>query len=190
MNLGNETTTTMQDPAGEKTSEVMSDVLEFFSESTEIKQPGSAAPTPQAPTTEQPTQEVKRKVSPRASASTAVAMVDTTQRIIFEPIINHKYKKRFQQQGFDSDEFLAIESKDPSKRNSQEQIMMTKFEKLWAKMEKKRGEVPFSKEEREDMTEILETYFRETGQELPPSLMIACAFIGALGKRTTAVIFD
>lgn len=121
----------------------------------------------------------------KASARTAVNMLNLLQRGIFPPILNYKVQKKFTDQEIERLEEVqdaaksALDDKDMALRNKFDRIMKSHNKKIEA--------VPFTETEEDDLEQAFYAYFDFKEKSLPPEWFLYMAVINTLGKRTIDV---
>jgi hypothetical protein len=147
-------------------------------------------PKPEEKPAEEQTPKVTEKAK-RASARTAVGMIDMTQKAIFSPLIEWKYMRKFKKKELDrleekdlidTEKSLIVEASDMSLR--------TKWDRLMKKRDKKIDAIPFSAGEKEDLEEAFFTYFDFKEKTLPPEWFMYLAVINTVGRRLVDVVTD
>jgi hypothetical protein len=124
----------------------------------------------------------------RASARTAVGMLDLTQKSLFTPLLTSKYKKKFSKE--EQDKLLEIEFKDKKELEGDDLALSNKFEKLMGRMNKKIDAIPLEESEKTDLEEAFFSYFDYKEKTLPPEWFVGMAVVNAIGKRAIDVFTD
>lgn len=124
----------------------------------------------------------------QASARVFTKMVDMGQTMIFRPILNYKFKKKFTQE--ERDRLKELEFISEEQYTESDKKLLTKYEKLAAKHEKKDSEIPLNKEEEKDLQDFTAMYCDIKKKELPPEWGIAISLMVIICRRTTDVFFD
>lgn len=123
-----------------------------------------------------------------ASAIVTIGVVDLIQRTVLNIIVNKKFEKKF------SEEQMAIidrvEDMPDDKITEEEVSLKRRFNKTFAKYEATGKSIPFTQPEKDEMKEILETYYIASGKKVSPNLLLAGAFIDKIGKRVATVMFE
>lgn len=124
-----------------------------------------------------------------ASARTMVGMIDFTQKAIFIPAINYKFKKKF-----NDDEINRLdagaEDADKNTLEGEDLAVRNKWDRLMKKRDKKIDAVPFTEPETKDITLACFNYMDVKEKELPPELFLYLTIGTILGKRAIDVFFD
>jgi hypothetical protein len=125
----------------------------------------------------------------KASARTLVGMMDFTQKTILTPILNAKFKKKFSPE--EVDRLDNVIDADPEKLfDDRDKSLKSKWDRLAAKLEKKKASIPFTDTEKSDMESFAYDYFDAKETSLGPEWGIAFSFINIVGKRVIDVVFD
>lgn len=147
------------------------------------QQPGNTGATTPAPTT--PAGVAINKKAAEMSARAAVGTINVLQVSLCKPLVNWQFKKqgakRFGAENFEKgldDIVLGITPTDAAEAARKKRI-----NKFLEQRDEKIRNIPFNKEEEEEMIYAWKTYFELTGKTVSPELLIAASTIGNLGKR-------
>lgn len=154
---------------------------DFEEKKTETKKPdsGSAGKKEEGPITEK---------TKRASARTAVGMLDLTQRGIFQPLQTWKFKRKFTNE--EIEKIDLIEDKEDAKLEEKEIALKKKWNRLLKKYNKKYEDVPMKEKEKQDLEEAFYNYFDYKEKTLSPEWFIGMAVVNSIGGRAIDLITD
>lgn len=121
----------------------------------------------------------------RASARTAVNMINFVQSGLFPPILNYKFQKKFT----DAEKEVLDKVIDADKKDldSEDLRIRTKFDRLIKAHNKKINDVPFNETEISDMEESFFALFDLKETTLSPEWFVYMNLINTLGKRAIDV---
>lgn len=125
----------------------------------------------------------------KASASTAVGMLDMTLQTILTPIHGWKFKKKFKKE-----EVLKLEDlvdAELDKIEAEEDLKLRKkWDRLFKKYEKKKDAVALTDKEKTDLEGNFVTYFEHTQKSLPPEYLIYMGLANVVGKRVVDLVVE
>lgn len=142
--------------------------------------------TPSSNNTEEQPQVTEK--SKRASARAVTGMYDMTQKGVFIPLINRKYKKKFSDEEVERLDQVADANK--ALLQPEDFKLRSKWDNLMAKRDVKVKAVPLNKEEKQDMESMLYDYFDATNTVISPAWGLVFAFVNITGKRVIDVVTD
>jgi hypothetical protein len=151
----------------------------------EVKPQTSINPT--AKPTDKEATEISNKAK-HASARIAVGMLDLTQKGIFIPLLNRKYKKKFNDKEIERLEEIADANK--STLDETDMRIRTKFDRLMKKRDKKIDAVELEDQERKDLESAFYTYMDVTGNNVPPEYLLMIGIMNTVGKRGIDLFMD
>jgi hypothetical protein len=143
--------------------------------------------TPTAKPTDKEATEISNKAK-HASARIAVGMLDLTQKSIFIPLLNRKYKKKFNDKEIERLEEIADANK--STLDETDMRIRTKFDRLMKKRDKKIDAVELEDQERKDLESAFYTYMDVTGNNVPPEYLLMIGIMNTVGKRGIDLFMD
>lgn len=148
-------------------------------------QPETKQPTPPAPPEKKVTDKAKR-----ASARTAVNMIDFVQKGLFTPILSYKYKRKFT-----DDEINALENKNlvdakKDELEAEDLQLRNKWDRLMKRCNKKLDAAEFTDEEKTDLEEAFFAYFDFKEKTLSPEWFVGLALVNTIGKRAIDTFTD
>lgn len=154
----------------------------FEEEPDEVEPIPEQQPAAAAPGTENQDQP-RQKLSASLSAELTSLGIDTIQTVIFSAINNKKIVRRIGRDNIERFGELLQElnesKKKPEDLTEQEKILFWKFRRLKQVQE----DIPMNNEEFDKLNEVLEKYYQETGQSLPPWMGLSIALTNILGAR-------
>lgn len=118
-----------------------------------------------------------------ASARITVSALDMTQRMIFTPLINRKYSKKFTEQESKILDETNIIDEEKSLLNAQDLPLRNKFDRIMKKRDKKIKDIPFEDLESQDLEKMFYQYMDAKNTTLPPEIMLVIGIANVLGKR-------
>lgn len=124
----------------------------------------------------------------RASARTVCGMYDMSQKAIFIPALNRKYKKKFSEEEIDRLDKVADANKVHLSPDDFQ--LRSKWDNLMTKRDIKVKAVPMNREEKQDMEQMLYDYFDFTNTAISPAWGLVFAVVNTTGKRFIDVITD
>lgn len=151
-------------------------------------------PTPSATTTPATTNEsTEPKISKdlkMASARITVSALDSTQRVIFQPLINRKFAKKFNaEEVIRLDETNIIDA-EKTLLQPEDLTLRTKFDRLMKRRDKILKDIPFTDVESQDLEKIFYQYMDAKNTTLPPELMLIIGISNVIGKRAIDLMVD
>ncbi|MBS1647365.1 MAG: hypothetical protein JST67_08490 [Bacteroidetes bacterium] len=184
-----------------KEADEKKDLLDRLKEATETKEPeASAASTSWSFDTQEETpriqgntpekEKVEEKDCPKiskevklATASITVSALNSTQRVIFEPLIYKKYSKKFTKEEQKTLSDNNLPDQDKSAISPKDLPLRNKFDRLMKQCNKKVNAVPFTDKEELELEKIFIQYMDVKQKTLPPEIMLGISIINVLGKR-------
>lgn len=148
-------------------------------------------PKPKPTTTTEQTESQEPKVTEkakRASARTVVGMYDMSQKALFIPLLNRKYKKKFTEEEIERLDQVADANK--ALLGQEDFKLRSKWDNLMVKRDIKVKAVPMNKEEKQDTEEMLYGYFDATNTVISPAWGLVFALINTTGKRVIDLTTD
>lgn len=118
-----------------------------------------------------------------ATARITVSALDSTQRVIFTPLINRKYAKKFTPDEVNklNDKNIIDEAKE--RLEADDLTLRNKFDRLMKKRDKKLKDITFTDPESQDLEKIFVQYMDVKNEALPPEIMLFIGIANVLGKR-------
>lgn len=138
---------------------------------------------------EKPAGKITEKAK-RASARTAVGMLNLIQKSVFTPIISYKYKKKFTEEEINQIETKNLVDANKDHLHDDDLLLKNKWDRLMRKCSKKMDAIELQETEQKDLEEAFFVYFDYKEKTLPPEWFIGAAVINAFGKRLVDVITD
>jgi hypothetical protein len=124
-----------------------------------------------------------------ASARTLVGMMNFTQKLIFTPIINYKFKKKFSDEEIEKLD-AGVEDKNKDELDGEDLALRNKWDRLMRKRDKKIQGIPFDEGEEKDLHTACFNYMDIKEKELPPEYFLALTAATIIGKRAIDAFFD
>lgn len=163
---------------------------ETVSSDFKIDPPPVTQPNTQPTGTATSTEPKISKDTKLATARITVSALNSTQRIIFEPLISRKYRKKFT----DDEQRILVEKNLPDQEKAaihpDDLPLRNKFDRLMKQCNKKLNAVPFTDTEEQDLEKIFYQYMDAKNKTLPPELMLGISLANVLGKRAIDLFMD
>jgi hypothetical protein len=126
----------------------------------------------------------------RASARTAVGMLDLTLQSLLTPIHGWKFKRKFKSEEIKKiDEYIDDTTIDKLEAEEDKKLKR-RWDRLLKKYEKKKDAIPLDEKEKKDLETAFYQYFDFKEKTLPPEWFIGMAITNAVGKRAIDLIAD
>lgn len=126
----------------------------------------------------------------RASARTAVNMLDLLQKSLFTPVLSIKYKKKFTHEEITKLEDKNLVDAKKDDLHDEDLLLRNKWDRLMKRCAKKIDEIPLTDEEKKDMEEAFYAYFDLKETTLSPTWFIGINVVNAMGKRAIDVFTE
>jgi hypothetical protein len=123
----------------------------------------------------------------KASAMTATALMNVVQDTVLNLVMRTKMDKRF---GQHVELLEAIADKADNDLSPEHLNLRNRYVKYLNKDLDIRSKIPFSAKEKDNFTDMMKEYFKATGKELSPNLIIAAAVLDAMVGRVNRIMFD
>lgn len=149
------------------------------------KEPEAKDEKPETENRKPLTEEVKR-----TSARTAVSMFDMTQQMIFTPLLNRKFKRKFSETDINKLDDGLADADLNSLEDEEEKALKRKWDRLLKKHNKKMDDVPMGDREKKDMENAWYEYFTLTQKSISPGYLIAMTIANSLGRRAVDLFTD
>ena len=158
---------------------------------TDTNQASSQEPTEQKtpPPPAPPEKKVTDKAK-RASARTAVNMIDFVQKGLFTPILSYKYKRKFTEEEINTLENKNLVDAKKDDLADEDLQLRNKWDRLMKRCNKKLDAVEFTDEEKTDLEEAFFAYFDFKEKTLSPEWFVGLALVNTIGKRAIDTFTD
>lgn len=149
---------------------------------------------PEKPKTEkQPEEKEKPKLTDKmklANARITVSALNSTQRIIFTPLINRKYRKKFDPEEIEKLDKTNLIDLPLDQVPDEDKSLRNKFDRIMEKRDKKINDIPFTEPESEDLEKMFYQYMDAKEANLPPEIMLVIGITNVIGKRAIDLCTD
>lgn len=124
----------------------------------------------------------------KASSETLTAAIDTVFDMAGSFYLNHRFKKNFSDE--DWEKAKSLQYKNPEKLEGEDLILYNRFKKLNDKRERKMKELPFDESGTERLNRIFFNYYKTTGKQISPEIMLYMGLCVAVLEKANTVFFD
>lgn len=122
------------------------------------------------------------------SARTAVEALNLAQLTVLRPFMNWRFNKESEKRfGANLPRIQEMVMGDEVPTSPEEKSMKSRFMKFLNQRDKKIEQVPFNKEEKDDLEQAFKSYFQMKQQTMSPEFLLYTALITILGKRAVDV---
>lgn len=125
-----------------------------------------------------------------ANARITVSALNSTQRIIFTPLINRKYRKKFEPEEIEKFDKTNIIDLPLDQVPDEDKSLRNKFDRIMEKRDKKIADIPFTPEESDDLEKMFYQYMDAKETSLPPEIMLVIGITNVIGKRAIDLCTD
>lgn len=125
--------------------------------------------------------------SSEESAEALIDMIDVVQKSLFIFLASRKIKRNIPEKLME--EFINIDIKDMQGKplTEDEQKKLERYKAFEHRLNRVAKEMPFTKEEREDLMNCTKALVKKTGMRIPPGVWFGAHIASALSKRVIDV---